>query len=431
MAERTALSLSELNGLIKAAITGSLPDTYWVVAEIADIKQNQKGHCYLELVEKKEHTTVAQIRATIWVYEYRAISSRFLKATGEALRQGMKVLFLASVSYHEVYGLSLGIKDIDPTYTLGEMARKKKEVVERLRKEGLLDLNKARELPLLPRRIAVISSPTAAGYSDFFRHLDTNPYGYWFGHTLFPALMQGPEAEQSILSALLSIQKKSAAFDCVVIIRGGGSVIDLNCFDSYALAARVAAFPLPVITGIGHEKDDTVVDLVAHTRMKTPTAVAEFLISGTRCFEQRVLDLERRVIQQAGEMLQSNRLKLNSYAQKLLLVPVRLTPVFRNRLLTLQREIRALLKQRFQDETAGLNRMEQAVRHLDPANVLKRGYSITTCRGKLVRAASELRPGAAIETTLHKGTVTSIVRSNKEVQGHGKEQRTDLLPGFE
>ncbi|TAN39852.1 MAG: exodeoxyribonuclease VII large subunit [Nitrospirae bacterium] len=431
MAERSSLSLSELNGLIKAAITGGLPDTYWVVAEIADIKQNQKGHCYLELVEKKEHTTVAQIRATIWVYEYRAISSRFLKATSEALRQGMKVLFLASVSYHEVYGLSLGIRDIDPTYTLGEMARKKKEVIERLRKEGLLDLNKARELPLLPRRIAVISSPTAAGYSDFFRHLDQNPYGYWFGHTLFPALMQGPEAEGSILGALRSIQEKSASFDLVVIIRGGGSVIDLNCFDSYALAAGVAAFPLPVITGIGHEKDDTVVDLVAHTRMKTPTAVAEFLISGARSFEQRVLELERRVIQQAGELLRSNRLKLNSYAQKLLLVPMRLTSVFRNRLLTLQREVLALLKQRFQDETSGLNRMEQAVRHLDPANVLKRGYSITTCRGKLVREASELRAGAAIETTLHKGTVTSIVRSKKEVQRHGKEQRTDLLPGFE
>ena len=193
--ERPALSLSQLNGLIKSAILDTLPDQYWVVAEIADLKLNQKGHCYLDLVEKEGNAAIAQIKANIWAYEYRSISNRFQKATNEPLKQGMKILFLASILFHEVYGLSLNIKDIDPTYTMGEMARKKKEVLARLRKEGIIDRNKALELPLVPQRIAVISSPTAAGYEDFFNHLDNNPYGYCFVHTLFPALMQGQEAE--------------------------------------------------------------------------------------------------------------------------------------------------------------------------------------------------------------------------------------------
>jgi exodeoxyribonuclease VII large subunit len=273
-ADSTALSLSQLNGLIKAAITDTLPDMYWVIAEIAEIKVNQKGHCYLDLVEKEEDTTVAQIRAAIWAYEYRTISSRFASATNEPLSRGMKILFLAAVTFHEVYGLSLNIRNIDPAYTMGEMARKKKEVIEHLKKEGIFARNRSLELPLVPQRIAVVSSPTAAGYGDFFSHLDTNPYGYRFVHILFPALMQGNEAETSIARALARISRKQQSFDLVAIIRGGGSAVDLSCFDGYAVAAQVAALPLPVITGIGHEKDDTVVDMVAHTRMKTPTAVA-------------------------------------------------------------------------------------------------------------------------------------------------------------
>src|ERR1700690_1256036 len=244
--ERQALSLYALTGLIRSAIMDTLPDAYWVIAEIADIKQNQKGHCYLDLVEKNNKATVAQIKANIWSYEYRTISNRFRKATNEPLRQGMKILFLAYVSFHEVYGLSLNIRDIDPSFTMGEMARKKKEVIERLRKEGIIDRNKAYELPLVPQRIAVISSATAAGYGDFFSHLDHNPYGYFFIHTLFPALMQGREAEQSIISSLNNIKKQKNNFDLVVIIRGGGSVTDLNCFDNYHLASQVATFPLPI-----------------------------------------------------------------------------------------------------------------------------------------------------------------------------------------
>jgi exodeoxyribonuclease VII large subunit len=428
---KTALSLSQLNGLIKAAITDTLPDTYWVVAEIADIKLNQRGHCYLELVEKDNDATIAQIKATIWAYEYRSISSKFQRATNEPLSRGMKILFLAAVTFHEVYGLSLNIKNIDPTYTMGEMARKKKEVIERLKKEGIIERNRSLELPLVPQRIAVISSPTAAGYGDFFNHLDSNPYGYWFAHTLFPALMQGDEAEGSIIKALNRIRKKRADFDLAVIIRGGGSTIDLSCFDSYALSSAVATFPLPVITGIGHEKDDTVADIVAHTRMKTPTAVAEFIISGVRAFEETILGLETRIVNHVEEFLKDEKQRLISLAQRLSLVPFRLKSIHMNRLLSLQKDIRGHVRQIFHLQKNRLENMQQAVRHLDPEQVLRRGYSITRHRGKVVKDAAMLKNGMVIESTLHKGTVASIVQSGKEGKEHGKKQGTDLLPGLE
>lgn len=429
--ERPALSLSQLNGLIKSAIANTLPDQYWVIAEIADLKLNQKGHCYLDLVEKEGNAAIAQIKANIWAYEYRAISNRFRKTTNEPLKQGMKILFLASILFHEVYGLSLNIKDIDPTYTMGEMARKKKEVIAQLRKEGIIDKNKALELPLVPQRIAVISSPTAAGYQDFFNHLDNNPYGYRFVHILFPALMQGQEAEGSIIKALTAIRITKSSFDLVVIIRGGGSVTDLNCFDSYPLAAEVAGFPLPVVTGIGHEKDDTVVDIAAHTKMKTPTAVAEFLISGMRNFEESILGLENRIVTSAEQLLRNERQKLAFFAHRLSLIPIRLTTVHKNRLVLIQRDMRSHLRQRLQNEQSRLSSAEQAIRHLDPADVLRRGFSITRLKGKILRDTVLLKNGVSIETQLQNGTFTSIVQSGKEAKKNAKEQRTDLLPGFE
>lgn len=429
--DRQSLRLSQLNSLIKAAVTEALPDLYWIVAEIAELKQNQRGHCYLDLVEKEDEATLAQIRATIWAYEYRTISSRFKAATGEPLTRGMKILFLAAVSFHEVYGLSLNIKEIDPTYTLGEMARKKREVIERLRKEGLINRNKALELPLVPQKIAVISSPTAAGYDDFLKHLDDNPYGYRISHVLFPAVMQGNGAEASIIKALKRISRMQAAFDLIAIIRGGGSTVDLSCFDSYALAAQVATCPLPVISGIGHEKDDSVVDIVAHTRMKTPTAVAEFIISGARAFEETVLGLESRMARHAGEWLQNERRSLALLGQRLSHLPLRLRSIHLNRLSASMRDIRTFSRQTLVQRQNRLDSLAQAVKHLDPLQVLKRGYSITRHKGKVVRDASLLRPGMVIESSLHTGTVTSIVQQGKEKKSDGKEQGADLLPGLE
>ncbi len=431
LAAKTTYTLYELNNLIKAEIGYAFPAAYWVTAEIADSKCNQRGHCYLELVEKDDSRTIAQIKATIWAYEYRKIAHKFESVTGEKLRPGMKILLLASVTFHEVYGLSLNVRDIDPAYTMGEMARKKREVIERLKKEEIIGMNKDLPLPLVPQRVAVISSPTAAGYGDFFNQLDNNPYGYGFIHVLFPALMQGKEAEASIISALDRIRKTNRLFDMAAIIRGGGSVVDLNCFDGYPLASHICRFPLPVITGIGHEKDDTVVDLVAHTRMKTPTAVAEFLISGVRGFEERILDLQSRIVTFADRMMKDENHRLQSLGQRLRYIPVRLSAAVENRLAVLEKGLFSGMSRTMQKEKDRLWRMEQAVRHLDPQNILRRGYSITRNKGKVVKDASSVGKGDVIETKLYNGSITSVVAQKGESRKDEQKQTDDLLPGFD
>jgi exodeoxyribonuclease VII large subunit len=426
-----ALSLYELNNVIRSVLGEAFPNACWVTAEIADLKCNRKGHCYLELVEKEEDRTIAQTRATIWAYEYRKLGLKFEKATGESLKPGMKILLLASVTFHELYGLSLTVRDLDPAYTLGEMARKKKEVIERLRQEGIIDLNKRLPLPLVPQRIAVISSPTAAGYGDFFNQLDGNAYGYKFIHVLFPAMMQGNEAGASIITALGDIRKRQSGFDVAVVIRGGGSVVDLNCFDIYSVAAEIARFPLPVVTGIGHEKDDTVADIVAHTRMKTPTAVAEFLISGLRSFEEGVMDIGERVRTCTERLLKDEMYRLNGVSQKLSYVPLRLSSIHENRLLMCRKDLSNGVKRMLTKEHERFSYMQRAVRHLDPRNVLRRGYSITRHRGKTLRDGSALKKWSVIETTLHRGIIRSIVQEKREAVKDEQEQADILLPGFE
>ena len=428
---KTAYSLYELNTAIKSVISTAFSEAYWVTAEIAELKCNQRGHCYLELVEKDDDKTVAQTKATIWAYEYRKLSHKFQTATNEPLRPGMKIMLLAVVNFHEVYGLSLNIRDIDPTYTLGEMARKRKEVIERLRKDGLLELNKVLPLPLVPQRIAVISSPTAAGYGDFFNQLDSNRYGYQFVHVLFPALMQGQNAEGSIIEALRKIGKYRHLFDVAVIIRGGGSAVDLNCFDNYSLAAQIARCPLPVITGIGHEKDDTVADIVAHTRMKTPTAVAEFLVSGLRSFEDKVIDIRNRIKAHTGRFLQDVRYRLHSLVRQLGHIPARAVSTRLNKLLLLQSSLRNCVNQHIKKVDYTLDRTAQALRLLDPVNVLRRGYSITRHKGKNLKDASLVSKGAAIETTLYKGNIVSIIGTQRRLRNDEQEQTAGLLPGFD
>jgi exodeoxyribonuclease VII large subunit len=274
------LSLSELNSLVKETIQVAFPEQVWVVAEISELKVNRNGHCYLELVEKDQDSEeiTARAKATIWSWQFRFIQPYFETSTGQTLSAGLRVLVSVTVEFHEVYGFSLNIKDIDPTYTLGDMARKRMEIIRRLTDEGVIDMNKEIPIPDIPSRIAVISSPTAAGYEDFINQLANNQSEYRFYTKLFPATMQGNDAPGSIMAALDFVFEFEHLFDVAVIIRGGGSQLDLSCFDDYELALNIAQFPLPVLTGIGHEKDDTIADLVANTRLKTPTAVAEFLI---------------------------------------------------------------------------------------------------------------------------------------------------------
>ena len=436
------LTLSELNSLIRGVVETAFPDTLWVVAEIAEARCNQKGHCYIELIEKKEDTVIAQMRANIWSYTYRTLSQKFQQATGESIKHGMRVLFQVAVTFHDIYGLSLNIKDIDPTYSLGDMARKKRDVIERLTKEGLLERNKALSLPLVPQRIAVVSSPTAAGYGDFVNHLEHNPYRYRFIHTLFEALMQGEEAEMSILDALSDIKSHSNEFGIAVIIRGGGSQIDLSCFDSYALASEVARFPLPVVTGIGHQRDDTVVDIVARTKCKTPTDAAQFIISGMRSFEERISGSQARLVKLTEEVLRDTRHNLKSlihdFRHRVIQVlsdahrsidanTHRLQSALRafnmkevNTLLSYHRNLKIHMKQIWVKENGRIEKAEQAVRLLDPINILRRGYSITSVDGTVLREVASIDKGMLLETRLYHGRFISRV---EEV---GNEQPGDV-----
>lgn len=328
------VSLSELQRQVKGSLEDSFSMPVWVKAEISEMTVNRSGHCYLDLVETEEgtDTVVARCRATIWSYTFRMLKPYFETTTGQVFTQGLKVLLQAKIEYHEVYGFSLNIRDIDPVYTLGDMARQRREIILRLEEAGVLEMNKELELPLVPQRIAVISSPTAAGLQDFLDQLHNNPHKFVFYTKLFPAVMQGMEAPRSITSALEQIFQHEQLFDAVVIIRGGGAQIDLACFDQYDLAFNVAQFPLPVITGIGHDKDDTVIDMVAHTRMKTPTAVAEFLISGALQFSQQLGELETHFTDVVNDQLKEYQNRLSDAADQLSLMVNRLIVNQYNRL---------------------------------------------------------------------------------------------------
>lgn len=319
MTNETQLSLLELNLHIKAALDDALEQLVWVKAEISEITVNRAGHCYLELVDADplSKEILARARATIWSYSFRMLKPYFETTTGQAFTQGIKILVSAKVEFHPVYGLSLNIRDIDPSYTLGDMARRRREIILQLQEDGVFDMNRELELPLVPQRIAVISSPTAAGLQDFMDQLSNNPRNIKFYTRLFPAIMQGPETAPSVINALEQVYRYDGFFDLVCIIRGGGAQLDLASFDHYDLAYHVAQFPIPVITGIGHDKDETVVDLVAHTKMKTPTAVAEFLISGAENFEQMLLELENRFADLVQERLKEEQNYLERAAQNL------------------------------------------------------------------------------------------------------------------
>ncbi len=312
-------SLYELQVQVKNTLEDVFAGLVWIRAEIGEITVNRSGHCYLDLVETEPGSgqVVARARATIWSYTFRMLKPYFETTTGQAFTQGIKILFQAKVEYHEVFGFSLNVRDIDPAYTMGDLARQRREILRKLEEEGVLEMNKELELPLVPQKIAIVSSPTAAGLQDFLDQLHNNPQGFIFYTKLFPAVMQGSEAAGSIIGALERIYGYDDFFDAVVIIRGGGAQIDLACFDNYDLAYHVTQFPLPVLTGIGHDKDDSVVDLVAHTRLKTPTAVAEFLISGVNAFATKLSELEQQFLELVTDQIAENRERLADLATEL------------------------------------------------------------------------------------------------------------------
>ena len=468
----TSLSLYQLNQLIKESLRQVIPTTIWLRAEIHSISTNYSGHCYLDLVEKSEFNDqiIAKQRATIWASTYRFLVQKFHQATNSSIQVGMKILVEVSVEFHELYGLSLNVKDIDPTYTLGELQRRRLEIIQRLKNRGLIDKNRQLPMPRLVQRIAVISSPTAAGYADFVHQLQNNPHGFAYSVTLFPAIMQGPQTEESILSALSAIEAimgnikncppvhrgtsvaegvnnfitegsktenssfliPHSSFDIVVIIRGGGATSDLQAFDSEPLAERCANFPLPILTGIGNLRDETILDLVAYQSFKTPTAVAEYIIS-------RTLDVSFFLDEMAEKIQTSIRIRLEKESNYLLLLSAQIPQIVqrqltqsanhindlqyrmqlktadfiaKNRLLLDRKsdQLSALVNQQLQQQQNNLKLIETKLQLLDPQQLLKKGYSFTTHNGKLVTSITQLAPGDTITTTLSDGIVDSVVK---------------------
>jgi len=402
-------SLSELLGQVKKTLEKGLPGQYWVIGEIMELHENR--HCYLELIEKSEENELllARVRATIWASRYSMLRPYFETSTGTQLKSGIKILCKASVEFHPQYGLSLNITDIDPSYTLGDLARKRQEVIQRLRMEGVFDMNRGLEFPIVPQRIAVISSETAAGYGDFMESIGKNRHGFIFYTTLFQAIMQGDKAPGSIISALEKIYESESDFDCVVIIRGGGSKADLESFNQYDLAYFITQFPLPVITGIGHERDESVADMVAHHGLKTPTAVAEFLVDQLLAFEFRLSALLDRLSTTVRNRVQGDLSRLERYQGDMLHLSRGLLEKQSEHLLHTEQRFRRAISNRLdrsRDYLVLLNKRRELV---DPLNILRRGYSMTLLEGKSLLSIKNVKPGSRLETRLQKGIIFSIV----------------------
>jgi exodeoxyribonuclease VII large subunit len=453
------MSLTELQLVIRDSLYMALPDMYWVVAEISEIKENYAGHCYLELIEKhpEEKNVRARVKAIIWSNRYRFLRSFFENITGESLKEGLKILIKIKVEYHELYGLSLVISDIDPAFTIGEMAVKRQQIIKRLEDDGVFSMNKEIDFPVVPQRIAVISSKNAAGYTDFINQLTGNSFGYAFYTALIETAMQGSETEQGVINAFDKIAENLHLFDLVVLIRGGGSQSDLSWFDSYSIAYHVTQFPLPVITGIGHDKDLSVTDMVANKSLKTPTAVADFLIDCMKEADNQLIEMSTEITDISRKIIEKNRNRIETSAIRLIplsrmfiscvkddlagksleiintgkayIIKAGFTPANQNsRLISLikscltnkkshiERTVQnltffasAMLK-RNDVRITGLN---NTLNILSPENVLKRGYTITSLNGRILKTCEEIKVDDQIHTLFSDGTVRSRVLGKK------------------
>lgn len=406
-----AMTLLELNGMVRTTLERGMRDEYWVEAELAEARET-RGHCYMELVQKDSlsNTPVAKASAKCWKQTWMLIQPYFERTTGQPLRAGMKVLLRVYPNFHEAYGFSWIVTDIDPTFTVGDLARRRQEIIAALKAQGIFDMNRQLELPMFAQRIAVISSQTAAGYGDFCNQLNDNPYGFRFHATLFPAVMQGEGVEQSVIAALERIYEEVDNYDCVVIIRGGGATSDMSGFDTLALAENVAQFPLPVITGIGHDRDESVLDMVACIRVKTPTAAAAYLVSHLLKVSDLIDNMNERMMRCTTMRIEMQKMRLARLSERLPSV-FSLVKVKREAHLdALNSRLITSVRQFFDRQTHRLDMLGQRAAALDPKLLLSRGYSITIHNGKAVRDKDTLKPGDEIETIFEKGTVKSIVK---------------------
>ncbi|MCM8768674.1 MAG: exodeoxyribonuclease VII large subunit [Candidatus Omnitrophica bacterium] len=445
------LTLYELAQIISEALT-VIPKSLNVIGEIARINVNNKsGHAYLELVEKQEEKVIAQIRGIIWAERFSLIRRKFLQEAGVDLQAGLKILMIGRVNYHEVYGLSFNVEDVDVRFTLGEMALKRKETIEKLTREGLIEKNKQLPFPLVPQRLAVISSESAAGLGDFLDRLRKNLYGYSFKITFFPAFVQGEQAENSLLFSLSLIKQQPADFDVIIFLRGGGSEVDLHVFDSYRLAKEVALCPLPVLVGIGHERDQPVINQVAWQSFITPTAVADFLVQQVRNFDQEVDELKKEIkegsdallrwhcqqLEQLGRQLQTGTMAaLHGPVNILAVTKARLGSSVRTIFLTQSHCLQFQLV-RLTDLTRLLmEREKERLKHdferlslLDPTKVLERGYSLTYFQGKLVKQAGVLSPEDIVVTRLYQGEFTARVNKVEPGKDQQNEHKREVSHG--
>lgn len=429
---KETLTLYELNQMVREALAITMPNEYWVEAEISEMRE-VRGHCYMELVQKDMagNTPVAKASAKCWKNKWALLRPYFERNANQMLRAGLKVRLLVYADFHEAYGFSWIITNIDPTFTLGDMARKRLEIVRMLKEQGVFDLQKDFRLPLFAQRVAVISSEQAAGYGDFCRHLHDNDWHLHFSVQLFAATMQGEGVESSVIAALDAINERINSFDVVVIIRGGGATSDLSGFDSLPLAESVANFPLPIITGIGHDRDESVLDMVAFLRVKTPTATAALLVEHLANTLQRITDAQEEMLHLVQRRMELERVRMARLAEKVpmlfSLVRTRQEKRFENMALRMQNTITTTLQrqdlrlqrlsmalpthaERLLTKAAHrLELLQQAVKSHDPSLLLAKGYSITTCGGKVVRNANDVQKGDVIVTQLQKGKVKSVV----------------------
>lgn len=430
--QKTTLTLFELNSLVRDVLETTLDSLFWVEAELSEARE-VRGHCYMELVQKDifSATPIARASAKCWKQRWQVLRPKFEGVTGQPLRAGMKVMLQVAVSFHEAYGFAWIVQDIDPTYTMGDMARKRLEIIRQLQQEGVFDMQKELTIPMFAQRVAVISSESAAGYGDFCSQLSNNDYGFKFYPRLFAAVMQGERVEQSVVAALNEINRHVDDFDVVVIIRGGGATADLSGFDTLELAENVANFPLPIITGIGHERDESILDMVSNTRVKTPTAAAAVLIDNLVAVLSCINDYERRVALRVKQVMDKERRRLDRSAERVPMLfslvktrqEARLDRLMSrmvslvnhnvstagHRLQLASANLLPLVERRLERANNELGRLEFRVKALDPQLILRRGYSITLFDNKAVRHADQLKRGDHIVTRLEHGSVKSVV----------------------
>lgn len=427
-----ALSLYELNTLVSSVLSLDLPDDYWVEAELSEARE-VRGHCYMELVQKDEasNTPIAKASAKCWASRWSILRPMFERVTGQRLHAGMKVMLRVKAQFHAAYGFSWIVSDINPEYTMGDLMRRRQEIIKQLKAEGVFDLQRELTIPAFAQHIAVVSSDGAAGYGDFCRQLADNAQGYRFTVRLFSATMQGEAVERSVIAALNRIYEEQDVFDTVVIIRGGGATSDLSGFDTLALAENVANFPLPIITGIGHERDESVLDMISFQKVKTPTAAAAFLVQHLTDVYVRVMEAQETIVQNVKHRLQVEKMRLDRLNKS---IPVQFSLVktrqgaYIDRLMNrlsqqvlskvadaqrkleiLSQNVQPVLERKMMSESHRLQMLEQRIRSQDPELLLKRGYSITLKDGRSVRSASLLTSGDVIVTRFAEGTVKSKV----------------------